>query len=339
MDINGDSNVDIIIGATDGKIHLYTGDGTGKYSSSGGLPLATGGDINIPNYTMKPALTDWDGDGLCDVILGQSKTGVTYDSYPILFYKNIGTEQSPLFSASEILSAQGNAITGIKASAAVGDLDGDGLKDLVVSQHDGDARFYKNIGTVDNPVLKNGESLTIWNEEIQARFPYLNDYYGNYNELKQMLTTGRYWVNFSKRYLNTSLVDYNNDGKLDMLFGFGGWGGTPGTIDGIDYHNSFVHVAYDTLNAVSLLTEKLENINEIQLTKSGEIKLDFITEDEIVEFSIFSINGKKIISKEILISSDLKRISLNLEHDFAVGYYLCVLELRNIKRILPFIVD
>ncbi len=55
MDLNGDANVDIIIGDANGNIHFYTGDGVGNYSKAGGLSLASGGvSSRVRSFLLYP---------------------------------------------------------------------------------------------------------------------------------------------------------------------------------------------------------------------------------------------------------------------------------------------
>ena len=88
-DLNGDFIDDLIIGDADGKIHLFTGDGTTF-------------NINIPNfdsidvgYFASPQIIDVNRDGLNDLIIG-SKSG------QISYFENKGTPTNPDFSVEYI---------------------------------------------------------------------------------------------------------------------------------------------------------------------------------------------------------------------------------------------
>lgn len=56
-------------------------------------------------YYGAPCVVDWDGDGLKDLILGQFTSGY------IRFYKNEGTNASPVFNSFTYLYADGVIIT------------------------------------------------------------------------------------------------------------------------------------------------------------------------------------------------------------------------------------
>ena len=88
-DVNDDGNDDLIIGDSDGKIHLFIGDGITF-------------NINTPNfenidvgYFASPQIIDVNRDGLNDLIIG-SKSG------QISYFENKGTQTNPDFSAEYI---------------------------------------------------------------------------------------------------------------------------------------------------------------------------------------------------------------------------------------------
>ncbi len=56
-------------------------------------------------YYASPCVADWDGDGLKDLILGQFSYGY------IRFYKNEGTNASPVFNSFSYLYADGSIIS------------------------------------------------------------------------------------------------------------------------------------------------------------------------------------------------------------------------------------
>jgi hypothetical protein len=63
-----------------------------------------GTDIDV-GYYAAPFVVDWDGDGVQDLILGQ------YSSGYIRFYKNEGTNESPVLNSFSYLQADGLNIT------------------------------------------------------------------------------------------------------------------------------------------------------------------------------------------------------------------------------------
>lgn len=83
-------------------------------------------------------------------------------------------------------------------SVAVGDLNGDGLPDLVVGDARGYIWFYPNIGTKTNPAFGQGEVMPIW--------------FGS-NDLREKSRVHNDVVP------RIQLIDLNGDGKLDLMVG------------------------------------------------------------------------------------------------------------------------
>ncbi len=119
------------------------------------------GSLAVPN------VTDWDGDGISDLIVGNSEGRV-------LFFKNSGTDREPRFGPGEPLSAGGEPIcvqpgySGIQgpfenrwgyACPAVADWNNDGLPDLLLSSATARHEVFINLGTRAAPRLATGRPL------------------------------------------------------------------------------------------------------------------------------------------------------------------------------------
>ena len=61
---------------------------------------ADGVNINV-GLISEPFMVDWDADGVTDLLVGQFSPG------KVSFYKNIGTNQDPIFTFSNYLQADG----------------------------------------------------------------------------------------------------------------------------------------------------------------------------------------------------------------------------------------
>jgi len=66
--------------------------------------VSNGNIIDVGNYAA-PCVVDWDLDGIKDLILGQFSNGYIY------FYKNVGTNNAPVFNGSVRLYADGSPIS------------------------------------------------------------------------------------------------------------------------------------------------------------------------------------------------------------------------------------
>ncbi|KPL24732.1 MAG: hypothetical protein AMJ75_02905 [Phycisphaerae bacterium SM1_79] len=149
---------------------------------------------------------DWNNDGKKDLLSGDTKGQVW-------LFLNTGTQKAPELAEGVRVQADGQPILGnpprysdsdgglqverdpeklmgIYSKIHLGDWDGDGLKDLLIGQDGPGGRnllFYKNIGTQSDPKFGQPKPLELPGPSMSRPSPYL--------------------------------VDWDGDGKLDLLFG------------------------------------------------------------------------------------------------------------------------
>ncbi|MHC4533302.1 MAG: hypothetical protein ACYS6K_05055 [Planctomycetota bacterium] len=111
IDWDNDDRMDLIVGALDGRIHIYLNcdctDGippSFNYSTpSGDFATEDGWDLFVPSNRSSPVISDLDGDGKKDLLTGNTEG-------QLLFYKNVGTDDKPGFSAYTLVESNGAAI-------------------------------------------------------------------------------------------------------------------------------------------------------------------------------------------------------------------------------------
>jgi len=106
LDWDNDNMTDLVVGALDGKIHIYLNCGCGggippsfNYSNPSGIfEQEDGWDLVVPSDRSSPVILDLDGDGNKDLLTGNTDG-------QLLFYRNIETDANPSFSGYSLIES------------------------------------------------------------------------------------------------------------------------------------------------------------------------------------------------------------------------------------------
>ena len=185
-DLDDDGDFDLVIGNLTGTVDYFENTGTSTrpaYSRRSGTLNPLDG-VKASAYFSVPELTDLDGDGDYDLVIGNADGTLDY-------FENTGTSARPAFSQRTGITdpLNGVSVNGYSAPASA-DLDGDGDTDLVVVNHHGAVDYFENTGT---PVS-----------------PDFNRVQGPENSLLRINTSGE---------ISAALVDLDGDGDLDFTAG------------------------------------------------------------------------------------------------------------------------
>ncbi len=145
-------------------------------------------------------LDDWNGDGLIDIVAGESYGHV-------FVWPNLGTREKPEYGFSRFVeNADGQPLdAGTGSAPKVVDWDGDGQLDLLVGTHWNRLLFYRNVGTnADRRFICEGV-VEIDGEPLELPF--------------KPLARGSEGVFRRDYYPVPETVDWDSDGDLDLLLG------------------------------------------------------------------------------------------------------------------------
>ena len=157
-----------------------------------GVPLLGAGvliqdgpfDLTVPSSYSSPCMGDWNSDGRKDLIVGE------YSQGNIQVFLNGGTDANPLFAGSRALMVGNQQLTtSYDSTPQVVDWNNDRRPDLITGEYFGYIRIY--LGTASG----------------LANYTYLQ--------------TGTMDYRASDYYSKPDVVDWNNDGKKDLIVGDG----------------------------------------------------------------------------------------------------------------------
>jgi hypothetical protein len=143
LDWNNDATQDLVVGALDGKLRVLLNQGTDIQPDfrTTIIVQANGVDLLVPSLRASPVVTDWDGDGKKDLLLGNTNG-------QLLFYNNTGTDAAPNFSNYTAMTADGVPIDlpdTLRSRPAICDWTGDGLPDVLIGYGDGLVHLYQSV--------------------------------------------------------------------------------------------------------------------------------------------------------------------------------------------------
>jgi hypothetical protein len=152
---DADMRKDLLVGQADGTVKIFLNNGTDSEPAfDAGQTIKVGKDDENLDVGARatPTLIDWDNDGKTDLVAG------AFDG-KIHIYLNCDCNGGipPTFESS---SPSGTFATedgwdlfvpSNRSSPVISDLDGDGKKDLLTGNTEGQLLFYKNVGTDDKP--------------------------------------------------------------------------------------------------------------------------------------------------------------------------------------------
>jgi len=183
---------------------MFRGLGQGAFAARTKLTLASGNPVCV-GVASSACIADWDRDGKLDLVVGNA-------SGEVQFVRNQSTDAQLAFGASELIFAPDDETARHDAGPLVADWDGDGIADLIVGAVDGSVTFFKHTGAKGKPRLERGVPLLapLTKEERAVTRLAIDPKTGKL-EAPPLVR--------SFFYAKPAVLDWNGDGKLDLLVG------------------------------------------------------------------------------------------------------------------------
>ena len=132
-DVDGDNDLDLIIGDNNGNIHYYKNN-NGTYVAQTGSTANPFHSIDV-GFQATPTFVDVDKDNDLDLIIGQSLEG------SINYYKN--DNGTYIAQTGQGINPFHTITNGNSSTPTFADIDGDSMLDLIIGEFDGNINYYK----------------------------------------------------------------------------------------------------------------------------------------------------------------------------------------------------
>ena len=141
-DLDGDGDLDAVVGEFDGTLHYFANTGTASAPTfterTGAANPFNGVDVGT---VSTPSFADLDGDRDLDAVVG------AYDG-TLHYFENTGTAVAPAFT---VRTGAANPFDGIDvggfSAPSFADVDADGDLDAMVGERDGTLNYFRNTGS------------------------------------------------------------------------------------------------------------------------------------------------------------------------------------------------
>jgi hypothetical protein len=242
-DIDGDGDLDLVIGVIGGAFNASRSGSNNLYqveqTAKGVFDVITARAIPTIDVGSEstPALTDYDGDGDLDLLVGNKLQPDDDSSATITWFENTGSAKAPAFRDRGSIGVRGE----FHLAPTFADLDGDGTPDLLTGIWRDRVQWWRNSGTRSLPKWTMRDSALVTLTRGSNTIPTLGDLDGDgdldlvVGESSGQLNLYRndgnktvpsfvlvsdtlQGIDLGRRSIPT-IVDFDGDGKPDLVIG------------------------------------------------------------------------------------------------------------------------
>ncbi len=294
VDWNQDGYNDLIVGAGDGQIHYFRRQPGGSLTEMPVL-FSYGDTLDLGNWAA-PEVFDWNDDGLPDIIAGAGGGW-------LWLYLNTGTPGIPELAEGIPIQCAGYPIDLNYAYPGMADLDGDGLDDLIIGNYTGDVIWYRNEGSIGEPLFCTSVLLQSSGVPVDLG-------------------------NWAKPYF----ADWNGDGYQDIV---------AGVYTGLSIRVYLADVTGISEQPGSQLDEEM-TLELLGIPARGSFTAEVsISGGGLVEMSIYSIDGRTVTAQTAYdLNSGINQITVSTT-GLPSGTYLfeCRCDGQRVSRMLTILGD
>jgi hypothetical protein len=201
VDFDNNGRTDVLSGSWPGELYIFRRNEDGTFAEGETLKDKDGKPIHTGNASTVFAV-EWNGNGRLDLLPGN----ISGQVHVVI---NEGTREEPAYGEAIRLDVDSDLRPrGGKSGPIVADWDGDGLNDLLVGMGDGSVVWFRNVGTEKEPQFARGK-------ELVSKSPFGLDLLNR--------KPGELGVR-----VKIHAVDWNGNGRLDLLLGDRSGGPPPG---------------------------------------------------------------------------------------------------------------
>ena len=211
VDWDGDGLLDLILGDILGQYTFYRNIGTKSQPRlAAGEKIQLNGKDLITDWRVRPAIVDWHGDGLMDLII------LDHEGYIALYERYRDGDELKL---KQPVRFHFQDCTGVKLAGEFkrGGGNGRGRNKLVVTDWDGDGDWDIIVGTnreaTYQPSCLVSVSTVVWLENVGSNADPV------FAKPKYILTSKGEPVEFGWHTASPEVVDWNKEGRKDLLVG------------------------------------------------------------------------------------------------------------------------